>query len=225
MKPQKITLVILMLLFASCVKKNDDIEFNKTVLTQILPSIVDSTCVDVRLYLNPPPKFGEYVFDKEGRFLEMDTTKVTPAERARYTQWEKNVEQIEKDTSKVFIAFDPKILPFDSLSIQNNPKSNLPNTPAAKGYILDINSIKLNGKFKLKNINKFDRKNIFETKYNFNFSGILSVSTIKFDTKKENGILEVGFLCGRLCGYGYTVYIKKAKNKWSIVKMEETWIS
>ena len=94
-----------------------------------------------------------------------------------------------------------------------------------KEYILNIKNIKLNGKFKLKNINEFDKENIFKRKYKFNFSGILSVSGIKFDKKKENGILDVGFSCGIECGYGNKVFIKKIKKKWKIIKMESTWIS
>ncbi|MEN9909638.1 MAG: hypothetical protein RLZZ540_2787, partial [Bacteroidota bacterium] len=54
---------------------------------------------------------------------------------------------------------------------------------------------------------------------------ILIVSGIKFDKKKENGILEVGYKPGRMCGYGNKVFIKKVKNKWKILKLEDTWVS
>ena len=94
-----------------------------------------------------------------------------------------------------------------------------------KEYVLNYRNIKLNGKFKLKHIHEFNKENIFERKYKFNFSGILRISGIKFDKKKENGILDVGFICGRLCGYGNKVYIRKVKNQWKIIKMEGTWIS
>jgi hypothetical protein len=207
-KRRKIAFILIILLFASC-KKNEanidfdkDIEFNRKVLAEILPSIVDSTCVDARIFSNPPPRYGKLIFDKEGHYVKTDSTKATPEEIKNFKEWKQQISDAEKDTSKIIIAFDP----------------NLP-------YFIDFKDIKLNGKFKLKNINEFDKENIFERKYKFNFSGILRVSEIKFDKKLESGILDVGFTCGRLCGYGNKVFIKKVKNKWKIIKMEETWIS
>lgn len=206
-KLQKTTFILILILFANC-KKNDielnrDIEFKKNVLAEILPSIVDSTCVDIRIFSNPPPRYGKPIFDKEGHYVKTDSTKATPEEIKNYKEWKQQISDIEKDTSKVIIAFDTKKTP----------------------YFIDFKNIKLNGKFKLKNINEFDKENIFERKYKFNFSGILSVSEIKFDKKRESGILDVGFTCGRLCGYGNKIFIKKVKNKWKIIKMKETWIS
>ena len=206
-------------------------EFNKEVLSQILPSIIDSTCVDTRIFSNPPPKYGEAVFDKEGHYVETDSTKATPEEIKNLKDWKKNLVEIEKDTSKVIIAFDPKISPYEKeyklIVSKDFPKDTLKKIidDETKKYILNYKDIKLDGKFKLKNINEFDKRSIFERKYKFNFSGILTVSAIKFDEKRENGILDVGFTCGRLCGYGNKVFIKKIKNKWKIIKMEGTWIS
>ncbi|KAF2328191.1 hypothetical protein [Flavobacterium daemonense] len=211
---QKIIFILIILLFASCKKNENDIEFNKdvefnrNVLAEILPSIVDSVCRDVRIYSNPPPRYGKLIFNKEGHYVKTDSTKATSEEIQRLKKWKKEVAEIKKDTSKVIIAFDPKI-----------------KTDNAIEYILNFKSIKLNGKFKLKNINEFPKENIFERKYNFNFSGILKISGIKFDKKRENGSLNVGYTCGGLCGYGNIIVIKKVKNKWKIIKMEETWIS
>jgi hypothetical protein len=208
-KLQKTTFILILILFASCKKNenniefNRDIEFNRNVLAEILPSIVDSTCVDARIFSNPPPRYGKSIYNKEGHYVKTDSTKATPEEIKNFKEWKQQIADVEKDTSKVIIAFDPKTLP----------------------YFIDFKNIKLNGKFKLKNINEFDKENIFERKYKFNFSGILRVSEIKFDKKRESGILDVGFTCGRLCGYGNKIFIKKVKNKWKIIKMQETWIS
>lgn len=227
----KITFILLIVLFASCNKDKNDLEFNEKVLTEILPSIVDSTCVDTRIFSNPPPKYGEAVFDKEGRYIKTDSTKATPKEIKNLKNWKKNVAEIDKDTSKVIIAFDPKISPYDNeyelIISKDFPKDTLKKiiNDKTKEYVLNYRNIKLNGKFKLKHIHEFNKENIFERKYKFNFSGILRISGIKFDKKKENGILDVGFICGRLCGYGNKVYIRKVKNQWKIIKMEGTWIS
>ena len=230
-KLQKITFIFIILLFASCKKNENDIEFNRNVLTEILPIIVDSTCVDKRIFSNPPPKYGKLIFNKEGHYVRTDSTKATPEEIKNLKEWKQQVSDIKKDTSKVIIAFDSNILPYekeyDKIVVENFPKDTLLKIKEdkTKEYILNFKNIKLNSKFKLKNIKEFNKENIFERKYKFNFSGILRVSGIKFDKKKENGILDVGFTCGRLCGYGNKVYIKKVNNKWKIIKMEQTWIS
>lgn len=227
----KSTFIFIIILFANCKKNDYDIEFNKQVLTEILPSIIDSTCVDIRIFSNAPPPYGKMLFDKEGRYVKIDSTKATAEEIQRLKNWKKDVAEIEKDTSKVIIAFQPKISPYEKeyelIVTKDYPKDTLKKliVDKTKEYVLNYKNIKLNGKFKLKNINEFDRENIFEREYKFNFSGILRVSGIKFDLKKENGILEVGFTCGRECGYGRTVFIKKVKSKWKIIKMEKTWIS
>ena len=230
-KLHKTTFIFIIILFANCKKSENDIEFNKQVLTEILPSIIDSTCVDVRLYSNAPPPYGKMLFDKEGRYVKIDSTKATTEEIQRLKKWKIDIAEIKKDTSKVIIAFDSKISPyekeFELIVNKDFPKDTLKKyiVDKTKQYVLNYKNIKLNGKFKLKNINEFERENIFERKYKFNFSGILRVSGIKFDLKKENGILEVGFTCGRECGYGRKVFIKKVKAKWKIIKIERTWIS
>ncbi len=57
------------------------------------------------------------------------------------------------------------------------------------------------------------------------FAGVMSFSKIHFDDKNENGELDVSYSCGGRCGLGYKVLIKKEKQKWVIVKVEQTWIS
>ncbi|MEC4005952.1 hypothetical protein OX283_014910 [Flavobacterium sp. SUN052] len=230
-KLQKTTFIFIILLFASCKKNENNIEFNRNVLAEILPIIVDSTCVDTRIFSNPPPRYGKLIFNKEGHYVRTDSTIATPEEIKNLKEWKQQVTDIKKDTSKVIIAFDSKILPYEKeyekIVVKNFPKDTLLKIKEdkTKEYILNYKNIKLNGKFKLKNINEFDKENIFERKYKFNFSGILRVSGIKFDKKKVNGILDVGFTCGHECGYGNKIFIRKIKNKWKIIKMEQTWIS
>ncbi|WP_026979040.1 hypothetical protein [Flavobacterium tegetincola] len=228
----KILSILLIIIFSGCRKNIDDMGLNEKVLSEILPAIVDSYCVDIRVYHNPPPKYGQLIFDKNGNYVRTDTTKATLVEIQKFKDWKSKLKEIEKDTSEIIIAFDPKILPFeledaiikDSYFTKDTLQERL-TVDKRKPYVLKFEQITLNGKFKLKNINEFDKKNIFEVKYNFNFSGILTVSGIKFDKKRENGVLDVAFLCGRLCGYGGKVFIKNVNRKWRIIKMEETWIS
>ena len=93
-------------------------------------------------------------------------------------------------------------------------------------YKIDIEKIKLKGKFKLMDLSKFPEKDkIWGTKYNFNFSGVAYFRKIQFDTTKKYGILDGGFYCGGKCGQGFRIYIKKENGKWKVDKINGTWIS
>lgn len=226
---QKTTYLFIILLFISCGKKVNDMDFEKNVMTEIFPVLIDSVCVDTRIFSNPPPMYGKYFTDAAGH-VSIDTTKATANQREEMIKWQKSIEEVKNDTSKVIIAFDPRISPYqkeyEKIILKNSNDTLIKfKTDSLKVYVLDFKKIKLNGKFKLKDINEFDRENIFKREYKFNFSGIFKVSGIKFDSKKENGILDVGFTCGRLCGYGGIAHIKKVKNKWRIIKIESTWVS
>jgi hypothetical protein len=221
---QKTTfIVIILILLISCEKKITEIEYEKNVLTEIFPKIVDSICVDSRK-MNPPPKYGIETW-KKGQIIQVDTSKVTEKERIAYQNWKNEQNRIEKDTSKIIIGFDPFLLKFgeeknfENVNLYNSKYSN---------FRFDYSKIKLNRKFKIKDITKFPKVEkllLYEQKYNFVFSGFLEVSRIKFDKNKKSGVLEASFsFCGK-CGRGYKIFIKELNGKWKIEKLEDTWIS
>jgi hypothetical protein len=193
------------------------------VLTEIFPKIVDSICVDSRK-MNPPPKYGIETWEK-GQIIQVDTSKVTEEERIAYQNWKNEQNRIEKDTSKIIIGFDPFLLKFgeekkfENVNLYNSKYSN---------FRFDYSKIKLNRKFKIKDITEFPKVEkllLYEQKYNFVFSGFLEVSRIKFDKNKKSGVLEASFsFCGK-CGRGYKIFIKELNGKWKIEKLEDTWIS
>ena len=75
-------------------------------------------------------------------------------------------------------------------------------------------------------MNQFPKRDkIWETKYDFNFSGVVFFTKIQFDTNKKFGILNGSFICGGKCGQGFRIYIKKENVKWKVDKVEGTWIS
>lgn len=225
----KITLfVIIAIIISSCEKKATEMDFEKSVMTEIFPSLIDSICIDSRKML-PPPPVGELIFDKTGHAI-VDSTKATKEQIIKYRGWEKERDRIEKDTSTVIIAFDPFLTKNEKLIEESKiyfPKIEIYNTKNEEEskFRFDFEKIKLNNRFKLKNISEFSKDDIFETKYDFIFSGIVSFSRIQFDKKRKNGILESGFVCGRLCGHGFIIHIKNVKNKWVIEKIQGTWIS
>jgi len=54
---------------------------------------------------------------------------------------------------------------------------------------------------------------------------VVSFSRIQFDKNRQFGILDGGFVCGRHCGQGFRIYIKKVNNNWIIDEVEGTWIA
>lgn len=228
MKLHKTIFILIIILFASCEKKISELDFEKKVMTELLPSLIDSTCIDKRIFTLPPP-LGKSIYDKGDNYLGRDTSNISVEREI----WKKEIAKIENDTSKIIIAFDPKIkhntenLREDFEKHFVGAKLYLPKIENQTEYILDLKKIKLNGKFELKNISEFPKKRgvIWGAKYNFVFSGVAFFSRIQFDEEKRFGILDGGFVCGGLCGQGFRIYIKKTNKKWTIDKVEGTWVS
>ena len=210
-----------------------DLEFEKNVLTEIFPTLVDSVCVDCKIMMNPRPSIGEAIFDKNGKYLKTDSLKATKDEKLKYEKWKAYINEIKRDTSKLIIAFAPELRKIrDSVKSdfeKHFPKAKLNETKNGSEtiYDFDFSKIKLNNKFQLKNLNEFpkERNAIWFTKYDFVFSGILDFTRIQFDQTKQFGVLDAGFGCGGTGGKGYRIYIKKVKNKWIIDKIVGTWES
>ena len=231
-KLQKITFIIIIILFASCEKKISEVDFERNVMTEILPTLIDSTCIDRRIMLNFPPKYGELIYDKEGRYVKTDSTKATEKEKLNLLEWKKKTLEIKNDTSKIIIAFE-SIIKFNKEDVKNDFEKYFNGSKLQKinkednlEYILDFENIKLKNRFELKNLNQFPKRDkIWETKYDFNFSGVVFFTKIQFDTNKKFGILNGSFICGGKCGQGFRIYIKKENVKWKVDKVEGTWIS
>ena len=228
-----LVLLILIILFCSCEKKLTNLEFEKNVMTEIFPSLIDSTCIDIRIFLEPPPIVGKIIYDNEGNYVRVDSTKGTNEQKQKLLDWKNHIKNIEKDTSKIIIAFDPLIkdnsrdLKEDFKTHFKNSKIFLSKEKKETEYIFDFKNIKLNNKFRLKDIALFPKNNkaIWKAKYNFIFGGVVSFSRIQFDKNRQFGILDGGFVCGRHCGQGFRIYIKKVNNKWIINEVEGTWIA
>lgn len=227
-KFQKITsFLILLVLVSSCEKKQTELEFEKSVMTEIFPSLVDSICVDCRILFLPMP-LGKSIYDKNDNYIGQDTSNI----KVEREKWQKELVKIKNDTSKIIIAFAPvrKIRGDVNSDFEKHfPKIKLyvPKEEMDVEYIFDFKNIKLNNKFELKNLSEFpkERGAIWNTKYNFVFSGVLDFSRIQFDKEKRFGVLDAGFGCGSKFGQGSRIYIKKINNIWVIDKIEGTWVS
>ncbi len=211
-----------LIVLASCHKRASEIDFEKKVMNEILPALVDSTCKDLRIFLSPQPY----------PLFPPAVTELSNKEKIRRTKlWEEKRDAIRKDTASIYVAINPEIKNISQKSanydfmikkfvgkryIQNN----------AKSYIIDIDKIKLHHRFKFKNAASIKNNgNVWTTKRDFVFSGFLYVSRILFDETKSYGILEVEYTCQERCGEGHLVLLKKVNNVWVIDKKELTWVA
>ncbi|MEZ5013970.1 MAG: hypothetical protein R2794_06730 [Chitinophagales bacterium] len=55
--------------------------------------------------------------------------------------------------------------------------------------------------------------------------GVVSFSKVFLDSTKSKGLLYCNFRCGGLCGFGHILIIERVKDRWTITKTIETWIS
>ena len=227
----------MILLFISCQKKISDLEFEKTVMTEIFPDLIDSICIDYRIVPVPPPIYGQFIYDKEGNHTGIDSTKGTEKQKQEIVKWKRNqeiiVEAIEKDTSKLIVAFNSKIKR-SSKDLKEYLEKHFkvtevfyPKTERDSTYTIDFKNIPIKGKFQLRDMSEFpkDRREFWRKKYDFVFSGAVYFTGIQFDKERKFGVLDCGFSCGRHCGMGVRIYIKKVNDKWRIDKIDNTSVS
>lgn len=197
-----ITLFILIFVFFGCGNKITDEEFEQDIFDKLFITIVDSTYTDQRLHTCFPEQ-GKPIYNKNGRWIGFDTV----GQHQRDLECELKRFALKGDTLNLVIALENKGL--------INKKTEL--------------SRYKNSKFTFKHLSEHSSDQDLEYtdwKTNYSkFAGVMSFSNIKFDQKKESGSLDVSYRCGGKCGLGYSVSIKKIKDKWVITKVNKTWIS
>lgn len=231
-KISSLAFIISIILLANCKKEISNLEFEKKVMTEIFPNLIDSICFDYRLFSVRPPLYGKKIFDDNGNQIGIDTTNAKAKYERELLEQKFRITQIEKDTSKLILAFNP-ILKYDQEDLAKyfkthfkNAKTLIPKEKKDSVYAFEYKNIKLPNKFKLKDISLFPKgREIWKSKYPFVFSGVVYFTRIQFDQDKRFGILNGGFTCGSHCGQGFRIFIKKVNKKWIIDKVEDTWVS
>ena len=56
-------------------------------------------------------------------------------------------------------------------------------------------------------------------------TGLFAFSEIAFDKRHQHAVLAYSFVCGRLCGHGNTIVLRKVRGKWKQRKTCRSWIS
>jgi len=224
---KKLTLLLISIfvLVFSCEKKQSELEFEQSVVYEIFPALMDSLHFDFRLIPPPPPR---PVFNEKGEIIRTDTTGIGKG----LADYEKRKAELKADPVKLVVAIRDSVYPLKTEErnqlLDHFPNQNLKldSTDLSTEYKIDLNKLIADKKLRFKYLSDFPKgSDIWKKEYPFHLSGVTHLTRIQFDTTKTFGVLESGMSCGRLCGWGVRVFIKKVNGKWIIDKLEETWIS
>jgi len=194
-------LFITFLLFTlvNCTQKSNTDNFQNEVYSQIFHEIIDSCVVNIE-----PIEFQENVTEKEKDDYNNEMLKIRNQKRliAIYD----TVSGYRKDD------FDENIF--------KNFRTNWVKSDSSN-FVININNCKLpNLEKAFKDYKTWDE---YEDLKNLDVE--ISLRRIFFNEIKTEGFLQIGVICGKLCGQGYDIWIKKIDNEWKIIKIKSTWIS
>jgi len=213
-------------LAASCTSKhNNELDYDKVVMQEIFPSLLDSMYVEITFSMTPP-RVKEVVDSITGK------KELKPVENGQIDKEIIRVElsSCEKDLNYIIIVLNDSIhaLSKDDLesfrSKYSTSRDRTNNSHLQKSYFLPLSDLTFRNCFKL----------ILSSEYRRTFNDSMmfvpqlkevSFSRIVFDADKTHGMLTCEYVCGGLCGNGYRVYIKKEEGKWTIQRIEHAWIS
>jgi len=218
-------LISIILVLFSCEKKQSELEYEQSVVYEIFPALMDSLDFDFRLIPPPPPR---PIFSEKGEIIRIDTTGMGK----KLKEYEQKKAELKTEPIELVVAISDTVFLLREIDrkelLRHFSKSNLKldNSNISSTYKIEIDKLITDENLKFKYLSEFPSGSaIWESEYPFNLSGITYLTRIQFDTTKSFGILESGMSCGRLCGSGVRVFIKKVNGKWIIDKLEETWIS
>ena len=136
-----------------------------------------------------------------------------------------------KDTTLVIAVFDTLFTCYKLDLNKENIEQQLPELSYMDAFIalkdssiishpLNLSEIESKNSIKLKYYSDFPKGfKIWEREnYDFLFSGVLRMSRIYFDEKKQVGLFYCSYACGRLCGEEAIICIRKMNEKWTIDK-------
>ena len=215
-------------------------KFEQSVFYEIFPSIIDALYQDIRLIPPPPPPPN--VLEKKGYDLKRgysnayEDWKNSDEFKSLMKKWEKKRDSLESDTTSIYLVIHDSTTLFkkdDFKHLAETFKDNAIHLDSSalkirNGYKIQLEMLKTKKKkIKFKYTSSFPSgSEIWKSKYDFNIAASLNFSRILFDQTKSFGVLNVGYVMGRLNGFGVRIFIRKTKNgDWVIERISETWIS
>ena len=188
-------------------------------MSEIFVALVDSIHIDFRVGFKPPPPYPE------GTIITDSLRKIHDSIREiNLADYRRKLDSVRRDTSKLFIAVDDTIFPFKKtyLKLIDQPLDTSSESFHA-AYKIDLTQFKDNNLFRFLYRSELPPGN--EMWQNKNINGSVGFSRIAFDESKSFGVLSGGFGCGKLCGKGVLIFIKKINGHWVIEKIKITEIS
>lgn len=220
MKKCLIVIVLLIGVLSCRTDRTDDYEIK--VFNEIFDNLVEEMGALSSFETPPPPipfldNNNPMVYDTAGydkKIIEIerenkkmrDTTFVIAVFDTLFTCYnlDLNIENIEKQL--------PELSYIDALNALKD--SSIVSQP------LNLSELESKKNIKLKYYSEFPKgfKIWKRENYDFLFSGVLRMSRIYFDKKKQVGLFYCSYACGRLCGEEAIICIRKISNRWSIEK-------
>jgi len=238
---QIILILTFLILIFGCDNRKSELEFEKTVMQEIFPNLMDSLWVH-NSTINTLPFVK---LDKKGKVIGFEEKSKNDIRKSH----KKTLQEIKRKNSKIFAVICDTIYPIgtnEKKSLKKKKKNKINQKKNEKKSITDnykneiipknkenenlknpisIKKIIETKHIKIKFISKDTEERLWASDNNYNFNGVISFSRIQFDTKKKYGMLTSSIICGGMCGHGYRIFIKKVNNKWIVDKVEEAWIS
>ena len=219
-KLQKTTILFLIILFAACKNQANDLDFEKDVIVEIFPNLIDSIWVANQINLTPPP----VTFNEKSKLWISGENDLHELKRNLNLE----LSNLKKDSTKIFVEIFEENIPISKVE-HNELIKHFKNIE----IIIDENDT-LKNRLDKSRIN--GNKSLMITYFKFGtrsqqskvigyyeIYGMVSISRIKFDKKKEYGVISIG-VHRSTGGNEYRVFIKRIKNKWIIDQIKESWI-
>ncbi|MFD2541367.1 hypothetical protein ACFSSB_03485 [Lacinutrix gracilariae] len=218
-------LISIILILLGCEKKQSELEFEQSVVYKIFPALMDSLHFDFRL---KPPRPPRPVFNEKGEIIGTDTTGIGKV----LADYKKRKAELKADSVKLVIAINDSVYSLEKrernelLNHFSKQNLSLDTTDLSSEYKIDLKKLIADKKLEFKYLSEFPKASvIWKNEYDFHLSGTTGFSRIQFDSTKSFGILRSGMGCGKLCGFGVRVFIRKENGKWVIDEIITTEIS
>lgn len=207
------------IIFTGCNHKEADLQFEKNVMYEVYPALIDSVWVNAMRNYVPPAPPG----------IDPSEYKLNQRKESN-KRFNKDLAEFKKSHFKIdLVIMDKAVSNGNKKQLQEHfkdaeiSKENISDTLEYKFDRKKLNAYEI---FYLHYVSKMPRKNDVKI-YNqccYSVIGIIILSRIQFDSEKKYGVLTAGIECGAMCGYGYRIYIKKVNNKWIVDKVGDAWI-
>lgn len=207
------------------------------VYRDVFQGLVEKTFQDFRkMSIPPPPPQSPYDSIKNEHAREYKDKKEMDSV---FNQYREN-HKIYLDTtvyvplyvivSDTLIGKQTKDL--KNLWLENNEVRFIDTTEIKEDVKIDLSVIKLSEDYLLKYRSEFSysieeliRKDWEqypkrEDRHLHQYSGVMYLSRVYFNSTKDLGAFNVGFNCGKLCGCGFLVIVKKEKDIWIIERIK-----